>query len=279
MSTPTPSPAYVMGHTDPERRRLALQASVLNPLTRTFLQRAGISGGMRVLDMGCGVGEVSRIAASLVGSHGYVTGIDIDPVALEVARARVREDGTSHVSFEHSSLLEYQPEHLYDAVIGRLILIHTPDPVEALRKAIALTHAGGVVAFQEYDLAHASPAAAILPLVARMGRLLIELFPKIVPHADIGLRLFALMQQAGLPPPVCTAECAVEGGPDSPVYEWFAETVRTMLPMLEKHGLATAADIDIDTLADRLRQESLERQAPILGPMLLGAFARKPSPE
>jgi len=52
-------PDYVMGHSDRERRRLALQAAVLNPLTDSFLRRAGISAGMRILDLGCGIGEVS----------------------------------------------------------------------------------------------------------------------------------------------------------------------------------------------------------------------------
>ena len=52
-------PDYVMGHNDRERRRLALQAAVINPLTDSFLRRAGVSAGMRVLDLGCGIGEVT----------------------------------------------------------------------------------------------------------------------------------------------------------------------------------------------------------------------------
>lgn len=63
---------YVLGHTDRERRRLALQAALLNPLTDSFLRRAGVSAGMRVLDLGCGIGEVTLIAARLVGPHGQV---------------------------------------------------------------------------------------------------------------------------------------------------------------------------------------------------------------
>jgi tRNA A58 N-methylase Trm61 len=81
---------YVLGHTDHERRRLALQASVLNPLTDSFLRRAGISAGMRVLELGCGIGEVSLMAARLVGPHGHVHCIDIDGDALEIARGRCR---------------------------------------------------------------------------------------------------------------------------------------------------------------------------------------------
>ena len=52
---------YVMGHTDHERRRLALQAAILNPLTDAFLRRAGISAGMNVLELGCGIGEVAQV--------------------------------------------------------------------------------------------------------------------------------------------------------------------------------------------------------------------------
>ena len=81
------SARYIMGHTDRERRRLALQGVILNPLTGELLRRAGIAGGMRVLDLGCGIGDVSMLVARLVGRHGSVTAIDIDEAALALARA------------------------------------------------------------------------------------------------------------------------------------------------------------------------------------------------
>ncbi|MGD0201735.1 MAG: methyltransferase domain-containing protein, partial [Bryobacteraceae bacterium] len=74
---------YVMGHTNPERRRLALQASILRPFTERLLREAGIAWGMHVLDIGCGVGDVSMLAAGLVGRNGSVTSVDVDPGALE----------------------------------------------------------------------------------------------------------------------------------------------------------------------------------------------------
>src|SRR3954453_15802187 len=85
--------SYVMGHDDRERRRLSLQASILNPLSDQLLRRAGISAGLRVLDVGCGVGGLSMVAAALFSRHGCVRGIDIDEGALTVAAARAREQG------------------------------------------------------------------------------------------------------------------------------------------------------------------------------------------
>src|SRR6201986_3171556 len=122
-----PSITYQANQVDPERRRLALQASVLNPLTDNFLRRAGIAGGMRVLEVGCGIGEVSLITARLVGPHGHLHCIDIDASALETAQTRCANAGHDHVSFEHSDVASHTPVRAYDAVIGRHVLIQVAD--------------------------------------------------------------------------------------------------------------------------------------------------------
>src|SRR6185436_3709048 len=101
------TPGYVMGHDDRERGRLSLQASILNPLSDQLLRRAGLSAGMRVLDIGCGVGELSMVAARLVGRSGRVTGIDIDEGALALAVARAREQGLNQIDFVHANICAY----------------------------------------------------------------------------------------------------------------------------------------------------------------------------
>ena len=95
---------------------------------------AGVSAGMRVLDLGCGIGEVSLITARLVGPHGQVHGIDLDPAALEIARTRIRSAGHDHVTFEPVDLSDHSPSGPYDAVIGRHILIHTKRCSESAEK-------------------------------------------------------------------------------------------------------------------------------------------------
>jgi ubiquinone/menaquinone biosynthesis C-methylase UbiE len=267
---------YVMGHTDHERRRLALQAAVLNPLTDGFLRRAGISAGMHVLELGCGIGEVSLIAARLVGPHGSLHCVDFDAAALEIARGRARSAGHDHVQFENVDVHEHKPDRLYDAVIGRHILVHTPDAMGVLRKVVTLLQPGGVAAFQEGDFSYCHRGYPEMPLMFRSGGLLIEFFRRAVPRPNIGAQLFQLMQAAGLQPPECRAECIMDGGPHSPMYEWFAETIRSLLPGMEAMGITTAAEVDIDTLADRLRAEALETGGAAFSPLHIGAFARKP---
>src|SRR5699024_4613096 len=78
---------YVLGESENEHSRLRDQSVVLDPLTRSLLIDAGITEGMRVLDIGTGSGAVAALAADLVCSHGHVLAIDRDPTALDGARA------------------------------------------------------------------------------------------------------------------------------------------------------------------------------------------------
>jgi ubiquinone/menaquinone biosynthesis C-methylase UbiE len=67
---------YVLGHNDREQLRLIRQARILAPFTDSFLRAAGIASGMRVLDIGCGMGDVTMLAAQLVGPTGSVVSVD-----------------------------------------------------------------------------------------------------------------------------------------------------------------------------------------------------------
>lgn len=62
-----PESDYVLGHSDDELNRLAVQARLIEPITRRFFVEAGICAGMSVLDVGSGAGDVSFLIADLVG--------------------------------------------------------------------------------------------------------------------------------------------------------------------------------------------------------------------
>ena len=61
-------------------------------------------------------------------------------------------------------------------------------------------------------------------------------------------------------------------GPGSYIYSWIAETLRSLLPRIEQHGLTTADELQIDTLASRLEAEAVKLKCQLAGPMQIGAW-------
>jgi precorrin-6B methylase 2 len=78
------NPVYALGHSDAELERLRVQSRYVEPITRQFFQEAGISAGMRVLDVGSGAGDVAFLTADLVGETGEVIGTDKATTALTI---------------------------------------------------------------------------------------------------------------------------------------------------------------------------------------------------
>ena len=93
-------PEYVLGHAAEELHRLIKQAAFFGDLTGHTLRLAGLSPGMRVLDVGCGAGDVSLLAASIVGASGSVVGVDQNADAIALARTRVADAGIPNIVHE-----------------------------------------------------------------------------------------------------------------------------------------------------------------------------------
>src|ERR1700733_16308410 len=95
---------YVLGHTDREQLRLIRQARVLAPATEHLFRDAGITSGMRVLDIGCGMGDVTMLVAQLVGPGGSVVSIDLDQASIETARKRASAVGFDTTTFHRADI-------------------------------------------------------------------------------------------------------------------------------------------------------------------------------
>ena len=98
-----PLAKYVLGHAAEELDRLARQARLIEPITRRIFLDAGLRGGMRVLDVGCGAGDVSFLVAGIVGSSGSVVGCDRSDDAIRAATARAKQAGMHNVTFHGRS--------------------------------------------------------------------------------------------------------------------------------------------------------------------------------
>jgi SAM-dependent methyltransferase len=231
---------------------------------------------MRVLDIGTGAGDVALAAAEIVGPTGRVVGVDVNPQILRTAYERSQAAGADHVSFVAGDVRDADLPGPFDAVIGRFVIMYLPEPAETLRHLAGLVTPGGLLAFQEYNFTPEScrpfPSTPlwiqtwnwVVTTIARAG---------LPPHA---FGLHRALRDAGLTDPVLRSASYVGGGPDSFIYTWAAESLRSMLPLTVKLGVATAEEIDIDTLADRLRAETVAADGVVKSPDLVGAWARVP---
>ncbi len=277
-SSAQPSPDYVFGYSEQEQKRLLWQANILRGWTERFFRAAGLGPGMRVLDLGCGMGDVSLLAADLVGPNGSVVGIDRDPAALNQARERAAHQGcAAFVSFVEADVNTFHSEELFEAVVGRYVLLYQPDPVATLRRLTALVPSGGLLVFHELDFgSFVAMWPEPPPLWQKSMQLVAEAFRRAGSPPDFGLRLTRTFLDAGLPWPTILAEVPVGGEPGSYLYGWLAGIIRSALPRIEQFNLATAEEIQIDTLASRLEAEAVARHVQLIGPTQFGAWIRKP---
>jgi len=86
--------------------------------TERLLTDAGIREGMRVLDVGCGSGDVTYLLARLVGSTGAVVGADHDASALAIARQRIAPPDHAQPTFIDSDLLGLAESCLTQSLVG-----------------------------------------------------------------------------------------------------------------------------------------------------------------
>jgi hypothetical protein len=87
----------------------------------------------------------------------------------------------------------------------------------------------------------------------------------------MGPALFAAFRAAGLPRPELLVEAFAEGGPDAPAWAW-ANVISAAVPLMEKVGVSTRAEVDPPTLADRLLSETLSADGCVIGPPMFGAW-------
>jgi SAM-dependent methyltransferase len=269
---------YILGHSTHELGRLSAQARLYAPFVLSFLRAAGIAAGMRVLDVGCGGGDVSALVAGLVGPTGEVIGIDRSATAIETAISRAGDLGAQNMRFivadastAHAELVAEGP---FDATIGRSVLEFVPDPAGMLRTVATLVRPGGIIAFQEADWSgcRALPAVPTFQRCVNWGSAALQ---RSGADPYVGLKLSATFTDAGLLPPTLSVHAAVGAGPAHPLYAHIAGLMRTLLPTIESLGVASASEVDIETLEQRLDDEVVTAGATIVWVSLIGAASRK----
>jgi 2-polyprenyl-3-methyl-5-hydroxy-6-metoxy-1,4-benzoquinol methylase len=269
----TKSQEYPLGYSEDEARRLAEQAALLEELTADVFRRAGLERGMQVLDIGSGVGDVSFLAASMVGTEGIVVGVDRSAPSVETARLRASSRGVQNVVFERSELAEFETDRVFDAIVGRLVLLYVPERSSALRRLSRYLKPGGIVALQEFDISQVSqspPSELFQQMIIRIQ----TAFSASGTELDMGTKLYSTFLAAGLPAPTMNAVTPVGCGPKWYGYDYMVGVLRSLLPLIERGGIARTSEIGIGTLAKRLLDDAVANQRVNFLPRVVGAWAR-----
>ena len=278
MSSSNGDRAYTMGRSKEETERLIQQSGLYEDITRRLLADAGLFTGMKVLDIGSGAGDVAFAAAELVGSEGEVLGVDMNPEILETARARAEAAGLANVQFVAGDTQTLDLPNDFDALIGRLVLMYLPDPVATLKQLATHLRPGGIVAFQEVEFStYSSIARPETPMMNQLAEWGVEVFRRSGANVGMGLDLYSTFVDAGLPEPSLQYSAPV-GGPETWIgYQFIANAFRSILPLLEALGIATAEEVNLETLAQRLRAEVVASKRPLILPPHITAWAQLPT--
>ena len=153
---------------------------------------------MKVLDVGSGAGDVSLLAARIVGPPGILVGFDIDPNIVEYARSRVSALQQKNVTFHTGEIGDLSLDRDFDAVVGRYVLMFAADPVSVVRAAVDHLKPGGLVAFQEPDFTQGPYSEPPSLLLAQVWRWITEGFDRSGANTRMGLKLPLTFAQAGL---------------------------------------------------------------------------------
>lgn len=265
---------YVLGHEDAEVQRLLLQGRLYDDYTEHALRLAGLQPGMRVVDIGCGPGDVSFVAGRLVGPTGSVLGVDAAPEMIALATARADERGLSTVHFRQSGIDALELDEPVDAVIGRLILMHLPDPAASLRRLAALVRRGGVIAFSEIDIT-ATRTVPEIPLFARTVSGIVRAFETMGLSAQFGTTLHTVFADAGLGTPQLVHSAPIGTEADTDILTYAAEVWRLVSPVAQQHGFAIDELADMDNFVPLVRKQVSAADAVVVMAPLITAWVQK----
>lgn len=112
--------------------------------TEAMMDVGGVAAGVRVLDLACGAGSQTLLAAERVGPRGRVVANDISEIMLAHVERKAREAGLENVVgiAGAAETLDVEPNQ-FDVVISRLGLMLFHDPASALRASLRALRPGG----------------------------------------------------------------------------------------------------------------------------------------
>ncbi len=213
---------YLLGHSPAEMDRLTEQAKFLRPITERLLRSAGLKEGMKVLDLGCGAGDVSFLAAEIVGAGGSVVGVDRVEAAIRYANSRAGSRSVGNVVFRNGDADRIEDAD-FDFAVGRYVLTYQPDPPGFVRAVAARVKQHGKIAFHEFDT-RGGESLPPIPVFDRVFNEMIRGLGASATSPNVAIRLPSILAEAGLTEPrgFCERPIGMKGS--DLFFRWVAES-------------------------------------------------------
>jgi SAM-dependent methyltransferase len=263
--------SYVIRGGAEGKARLSVISAALAPSTASVLDAVGVHEGMRVLDLGCGGGDVTLALAQLVGAQGAVVGIDVDDVKLGLAREDAADAGMQHVEYRVGDATSLDARDEYDVVYARLLLTHLADPAAMLARMVAATRPGGTVVVEDLDHS-AVYSYPTLPALTTFVALYNEVARRRGGDPEIGPKVLGMFRAAGLVDVrMAAAQPVFADGAPKRIHQITLENVRDAM---QTEQVATA--VELDPIAAELEAFCAEDGTIVAFPRIFQVFGRRP---
>ncbi len=243
-------------------------------ITISMLDDIDLRPGMRVLDVGCGYGSVSRMIAERVGPNGRVTAMDREMSHLAQAEELTIESGLRNIDYVHGDLTSIElASESYDAIVGRRVLMYLPDAKLVLQRLIGALRAGSAMAFQEHVEFVNSVQPGDWPLHDQVRNWIWETVRREGGNPRLGYSLQKWILESGLQPVAVQAHSIIAGHEHG--QHPFDVTASYMVNRIVAASIASVDQIRPETLVERLMAERANNESVYVSELAFVVNARK----
>jgi SAM-dependent methyltransferase len=227
---------YVLGTHDEELARLGLQHRVWRPVVLDCWQKAGITVGKRVLDVGAGPGYATVDLAEIVGPTGEVVALERSKNFIRAMKEASGARSLANVSIHELDLMADElPEGDYDFAWCRWVVSFVSDPALLSKKLADVMPKGSIAIFHEYGHYETWHFLPRLTNQERFREHVIETWRQSGGEPNGAAELPALLSANGFAVRKATPHIFCIG-PNDYMWQWPATFIETYLPRLIDMG-------------------------------------------
>ncbi|WP_108868571.1 class I SAM-dependent methyltransferase [Aquimarina aquimarini] len=250
-------------------------ASIGEDITRKLIESSGIKNGMKVLDLGCGNGNVTFLLADYIGQDGLIVGIDSNENAINEAKLKSKKLGLSNIFFHLGNLdqdfkLGYSG---FDAVIVRRVLMYLPNPKKTIQTTLNYLKPKGLFLAQENDLSLTPIGLKSMPEHIKIISLIKKTLEKENVNLKMGLELNTILTDVGLSVEKVWVETAISTPNQPTPWAYLGKMMKDR--MLEQKVINDVSEIGLETLEKRLSEERVINQSTFITDLVFCGIGRK----